>query len=182
MWRIDLNLNYLQTKLFFITFFCLFAIAALCPGRTSASWGTTEEKFFNFADQYIQIEAGMFTAESKNVSGIEVSLTPKPGWKLLAGNSSSIKPLRVKFSPSKCLKLKSSMQYSPPDLSGTDDSGAYSEYYTKTAYIRQEFSRLKCTQKNGFDGVATVTYLLCQNNRCVGPFSKEIRFKALGPR
>lgn len=164
-------MNYLQPVFLFITSFCLLAI--------SASQVFAEEKVFNFDDQYIQIEAGMFTGESKSVFGIEVRMTPKPGWKLLAGNSSSIKPLRLKFSSSKCMKLKGAIQSSPPDLSGTDDSGAYSEYFTKTASLRQEFSRLNCTQKNGLEGTATLTYLLCQDNRCVGPFAREIRFKAL---
>jgi len=157
-------------------------IGALDPGRVSASWENAEEKIFDFDDQYIQIEARKFSGESKSVFGLEVTLTPKPGWKLLASNSSSIKPLRLKFSPSKCLKVKGKTHTSVPDLSGTDDSGAYSEYFTKTASIKQEFSRLKCTQKSGLEGTATLTYLLCQDNRCVGPFLKEIRFQTLDKR
>lgn len=171
-----MNVNYLQPRLFLVTFFCLLAIAALYPDWISAATANREEKIFNFEDQYIQIEARKFSGESKGVFGVEVSLTPKPEWKLCASNSSSIKPLRLKFLPSKCLKLKGTTHYSSPDLSGTDDSGSYSEYYTQTASIRQEFSLLKCAQKNGFVGAATLTYLLCQNNKCVGPFSKELRF------
>lgn len=119
----------------------------------------------------------MFSGSGKSAAGIEVLMTPKPGWKLLAGNSSSIKPLRLKMSSSKCLKMKGAPSYSAPDLSGTDESGAYSEYFTKTASIRQEVTKLKCTQKTGVDSSATLTYLLCQDNKCVGPFSREIRFK-----
>ena len=163
-------MNYLQPGFLFIIFFCFIVI--------SASQAFAEEKVFSFDDQYIQIEAGMFTGESRSVSGIEVRMTPKPGWKLLAGNSSSIKPLKLKLSSLKCMKLKGAMQSSPPDLSGTDDSGSYSEYFTKTASLRQEFSRLNCAQKNGLEGIAALSYLLCQDNRCVGPFIREIRFKA----
>lgn len=136
------------------------------------------EKIFTFDDQYIQIEAGIFTGSSKGTTRIEVRMTPKPGWKILAGNSSSIKPLQVKFSPSKCLKLKGAARYSPPDLAGTDDSGAYSEYFTRTASISQEFLKLKCAPKSGFDSSATLSYLLCQDNKCVGPFSRAIRFRS----
>jgi hypothetical protein len=105
-------------------------------------------------------------------------MTPKAGWKLLADNSASIKPLRLKFAPSKCLKSKGPLHYSKADISGTDDSGAYSEYFTRTAAIRQEFAKLDCTQKNGFASSAALTYLLCQDNKCVGPFTREFRFKA----
>lgn len=171
-----MNYNCLQAKLLSVTFFCLCAIAALYPDRIYAASASRVEKIFNFEDQYIRIEAGRFPAEGKSVSGVEVSLTPKPEWKLCASNSSGIKPLRLKFLPSKCSKLKGTTHYSPPDLSGTDDSGSYSEYYTKTAVIRQELSLLPCAQKTG-EAAATLTYLLCQNNKCVGPFSKEIRFK-----
>jgi hypothetical protein len=164
-------MNCLQPGLLSIISFCFIAISAL--------QAFAEEKVFSFDDQYIQIEAGVFAGASKSVFEIEVRMTPKPGWKLLAGNSSSIKPLRLKFSSSKCMKLKGAMQSSPPDLSGTDDSGSYSEYFTKAASLRQEFSRLNCTQKKGLEGIATLTYLLCQDNRCVGPFTREIRFKAL---
>ncbi len=153
-------------------------MAALYPDRVSGSQENAEEKIFTFDDQYIEIEARKFPGKSKSGFGIEVSMTPKPGWKILASNSSSIKPLRLRFAPSKCLKLKGSPRNSAPDLSATDDSGAYSEYFTKTASIRQEFSPIKCIQKNSVEGIATLTYLLCQDNKCVGPFSKEIRFKA----
>lgn len=149
--------------------FCLTAMAAL-PAVAA-------EKIFSFDDQYIQIEAGISSGTGK-AAALEVLMTPKPGWKLLAGNSSSIKPLRLKVAPSKCLKLQGGTVYSPPDLSGTDDSGAYSEYFTKTASVRQEFFRLKCPQKSALDSSATLTFLLCQDNKCVGPFSKEMKFKA----
>ncbi len=169
-----MHLNNLQSCLPVALLVSLFACAALCPAASAPAG----EKVFNFADQYIQIEAGIFPAESRNAFGLEVRLTPTPEWKLCVSNSSSIKPLRIRFSPAKCLKLKGATHYPPADLSVTDDSGAYSEYYTKTASVRQEFSRLNCTQKNGFNGAAFITYLLCQDNKCVGPFSKEIRFKA----
>ena len=165
-----MKVNCRLSKVLFASSFCLLAL--------SASLANGEEKIFNFDDQYVQIEAGIFTGSSKGTAGIEVLLTPKPGWKLLAGNSSSMKPLRLKFSPSKCLKLKGTPRYSTPDLSGTDDSGAYSEYFTRTASIRQEFSKRKCTQKSGFESSATLSYLLCQDNKCVGPFTREIRFRA----
>lgn len=171
-----MNFKYLPSRLLLITSFCLLAGAALCPDRISAASAKGEGKVFNFEDQYIQIEARKFSGEGKGAFGVEVSLTPKAEWKLLAGNSSSIRPLRLKPLPAKCLKLKGAAQFSPPDLSGTDDSGSYAEYYTKTASIRQEFLLLKCAPKNGLVGAATLTYLLCQNNKCVGPFSKEIRF------
>lgn len=166
-----MNMTYPVTKTLFIISFCLTALGA--------SLADAEEKIFNFSDQYIELEANMFPGESKSVFGLEVTLKPKQGWKVLAGNSSSVKPLRLKISPSKCLKLKDTAKHSAPDLAGTDDSGSYSEYFTKTASIRQEFSRIKCSQKSGLDGIATLTYLLCQDNKCVGPFSKDIRFKGL---
>lgn len=156
---------------------CLIACAVYYPERLAAAPLPEAEKIFTFDDQYIRIEAGMFSAE-RSVVGVELLLTPKPDWKLYASNSSSIKPLRVKFQTSQCLKVKGAPLYSPPDIAITDDSGSYSEYFTKTASIRQEFSRLKCTQKNGFEGTAVVTYLLCQHNKCMGPFTREIRFKA----
>lgn len=134
------------------------------------------EKIFTFEDQYIHIEAALSAGSGKGAAGIEVLMTPTPGWKLLADNSSSLKPLRLKVAPSKCLQLKGLPRYSKPDMAGTDDSGAYSEYYTKMASIRQEFSKRKCTRKSGFDGSATLGYLLCQDNKCVGPFTREIRF------
>jgi hypothetical protein len=154
---------------------CLCVFAALNPARSAAATG---EEVFTFYDQYIQIDASLFPGGNNSTFGLEVRMTPQPGWKLCASNASSIKPLRLKFSLPPCLKVKGTTHYSPPDLSGTDDSGSYSEYFTKTAFIRQEFSRLKCTPKSA-DGVVTATYLLCQDNRCVGPFSREIRFKAL---
>lgn len=173
-----MNLINLSPQLSFYTLLGLLTLSTLDPGKVSAARGAGEEKIFNFDDQYVQIEAGTFNGTSRSVFGIEVLMTPKPGWKLLAGNSSSIKPLRLKFSAAKCLKLKEATRYSVPDLSGTDDSGSYSEYFTKTATIKQEFSRLKCGQINGLESSATLSYLLCQDNKCMGPFSKEIRFKA----
>lgn len=135
-----------------------------------------KEKIFGFDDQYVQIDAGV-TGEGKSSFAVEIQMAPKPGWKLLADNSASTKPLRLKFTASKCLKLKGGTSYSKPDVSGTDESGSYSEYYTKTASIRQEFARQKCDQKSGFNGSATLVYLLCQDNKCVGPFSREMKFR-----
>lgn len=169
-----MNIKHSRSKLFFAALLCLSASAASYPALPAYAG----EKVFNFDDQYVQIAAETLPGESKGAFGIELLMTPKPGWKILAGNSSTVKPLRLKFSPSKCLKLKGATRLPPPDLSGTDDSGAYSEYFTKSTSIRQEFSRLKCTQKEGFDGSVALTYLLCQDNRCVGPFTREIRFKA----
>jgi len=169
-----LNLYFLLSRLFIAACCTLLFLAAPDPARAAEA---DEAKIFSFNDQYIQIDARLFPGESKNVFGLEVRMTPQPGWKLSASNASSIRPLRLKFSLSSCLKVKGTTHFSTPDLSGTDDSGSYSEYFTKTAYINQEFSRLKCAPKGG-DGTATVTYLLCQDNRCVGPFSKDIRFRA----
>ena len=151
---------------------CLVA-CTLCPVT-----GSAEQRQFTFDDQYVQIEAVTVPGENRAGFGIDVRLTPKPGWKLLAANSSTIKPLRLKFSPGQCLKLKGTIRQSTPDVAGTDDSGAYSEYFTQTASLRQDFARLKCARKNGLEGGGTLTYLLCQDNRCVGPFSREFRFKA----
>lgn len=159
-----------------VTMFCLLAVA-MTAGLISAP-PAQAEKIYSFDDQYIQIEAKTVPTENRPVFGIEVNLTPKPGWKLLASNSSSVRPLRLKLSPGKCLQLKGAGQQSAPDWSGTDDSGAFSEYFTNTATIRQDFSRLKCTDRKGFAGSATISYLLCQDNRCVGPFSREFRFSA----
>ena len=153
-------------------------IAVVIPAELLLASAVQADKIYNFDDQYIQIEARTVSGESRSVFGMEVSLTPKPGWKLLASNSSSIRPLRLKFTSGKCLQLKGAAQQSAPDWSGTDDSGAYSEYYTKTAIIKQELARLKCSDKKGFAGNAAISYLLCQDNRCVGPFSREIRFSA----
>jgi hypothetical protein len=160
-----------------IACFGLCALIGFYPEKVSAA-AASAGKVFNFDDQYVQLEAGIFPGESRSAFGIEVTMTPKPGWKILAGNSSGVKALRLKFSPAKCLKMNGATQISPADWSGTDDSGAFSEYFTKTASLRQEFSTQKCTQKNGLEGRANLTYLLCQDNRCVGPFSREFRFKA----
>lgn len=154
----------------------LFALLALLAMGSSPA--AAAERIFAFDDQYVQIEAGYFPAAGKGDFGIEVLMTPKPGWKILADNSSGSKPLRLKVSPGKCLKAKGSTHFSAPDHSATDESGAYSEHYTKSASIRQEFSRQKCSQKGGYEGSAALTYLLCQDNRCVGPFNREIKFKA----
>lgn len=171
----------LKRSLSVAAFLCLSLLADLVPVRIAAAAAPAGEKFFNFADQYVEIEAGMFHGASKGGVGIEVQLTPQAGWKLCASNSSSVRPLRLKLLANKCLKEKSAPYYPPPDLGVTDDSGAYSEYYTKTAALRQEYSRLKCApQKKDVAGVVTVTYLLCQDNKCVGPFSREIKFRAAG--
>ena len=170
-----MNLSALKSKL---TVTLLGLCATLIPAELFSASTVTADKIYNFDDQYIQIEARTVFGESRSAFGMEVSLTPKPGWKLLASNSSSIRPLRLKTSPGKCLQLKGAVQQSAPDWSGTDDSGAFSEYFTKTATIRQEFSRLKCADKKGFTGSAAISYLLCQDNRCVGPFSREFRFTA----
>lgn len=159
-----------------VTLFSLFA-TVITAGLLLAS-PALAEKIYNFDDQYIQIEARTVSGENRSAFGMEVSLTPKPGWKLLASNSSSLKPLRFKLSPGKCMQLKGAVQQSEPDWSGTDDSGVFSEYFTKRATIKQELLRLKCANKKGLAGSATISYLLCQDNRCVGPFSKEIRFTA----
>ncbi len=169
-----MNLNYLKIGLLFVA--TIFVIAVAAPEAYSG------EKIFKYDDQYVRIEAGMISGGSKGTAGIEVLMTPMSGWKLLADNSSSIKPLRLKLLSSKCLQLKDATQFSPPDLSGTDDSGVYSEYFTKTATLRQEFSLLKCLPKSGLVSSATLTYLLCQNNKCVGPFSREIKFKVSGQK
>lgn len=170
-----MNLSPLKSQLA-VTLLGLFAAAI--PANLLSASPALAERIYNFDDQYIQIEAKTVSGENRSVFGMEISLTPKPGWKLLASNSSSIRPLRLKFTPGKCLKLKGASQQSAPDWSGTDDSGAFSEYYTKTAVIKQEISRLKCTDKKGFAGSAAISYLLCQDNRCVGPFSREIRYTA----
>lgn len=167
--------SYFKTELA-VTLFCLIAVAI--PSELLSASTAWAEKIYNFDDQYIQIQAGTVSGENRSVLGLEVSLTPKPGWKLLASNSSSIRPLRLKVAPGKCLQLKGTGQQSAPDWSGTDDSGAFSEYYTKTAIIKQELARVKCTDKKGLTGSAAIAYLLCQDNRCVGPFSREIRFTA----
>lgn len=160
------------------TLFVFFAVAL--PLELLSAPSLQAEKIYNFDDQYIQIEAKTVSVDGRAAFGIEVYLTPKPGWKLLASNSSSIKPLRLKFSPGKCLQLKGAGQQSLPDWSGTDDSGAFSEYFTKTATMKQELLRMKCADKKGLAGRAAISYLLCQDNRCVGPFSREIRFTAPG--
>lgn len=136
------------------------------------------EQVFVHDDQYIRIEAGLATGENRGQFGLEIGMTPKPGWKLLVDNSSGTKPLRFKFSPGKCLQLKGKTRIPAADLAGNDESGAYSEYFTRTATVRQDFTRLACGQKKRVEGAATLSYLLCQDNKCVGPFTREIRFKA----
>lgn len=166
----DLNSNKFHASYVVLVSFCLLAVSA---APVSAA-----RKIYTFDDQYVQIEAGTFSPENKGAPGIEVLMTPKPGWKLLAGNSSSLKPLRLKFAPMKCLKPKGATLFSTPDVAGTDDSGEYSEYFTKTASVRQEFSKQKCQQQSISDASATLSYLLCQDNKCMGPFAREIKFKA----
>ena len=166
--------HYIQAKLVVIALGSLLAV----PAFTTVQAAATGEQVFAYDDQYIQIEAELASGENKGQFGLEIGLTPKPGWKLLVDNSSGSKPLRLKFSPGKCLKLKGKTKIPAPDLAGNDESGAYSEYFTQKATIRQDFTRLACGQKKGGEGVATLGYLLCQDNKCVGPFSREIRFKA----
>jgi len=169
------NKHYVQAKLFVIALGSLLAVSALTTVQVAAASG---EQVFVYDDQYIQIEAGTAPGEDKAQFGLEIGLTPKPGWKVLVDNSSGSKPLRLKFSPGKCLKLKGKTRIPAPDLAGNDESGAYSEYFTQKAIIRQDFTRLACGQKKGVEGAATLSYLLCQDNKCVGPFSREIRFRA----
>ncbi len=173
-----MNRSYLQPKRLTVLLYCLVMISIHSSEKTFAAAATGEEKIFHFDDQYILIETVKLAGESRSSTGVEIRMTPKPGWKLLADNSSAIKPLRIKFSPSKCMKLKGVTNYSQPDQSGMDDSGSYSEYFTRTAYIRQEFARVKCKDKDEKDVQATLVYLLCQDSRCVGPFSRELRLKA----
>ncbi len=145
------------------------------PVKGGATAAYAGEQVFSHDDQYIRIGAEL-VPEDKGQFGLEIVMVPKPGWKLLADNSSGSKPLRLKFSPGKCLKLKGKTRMPAPDLAGTDESGAYSEYYTKETVIRQDFTRLAC--KKGGEGSVALSYLLCQDNKCVGPFSREIRFRA----
>jgi len=149
----------------------------MTPERVAAATRNGEQ-FYAFDDQYVQIEAGLVPGEQSAQFSLEIGMTPQPGWKLLVDNSSGSKPLRFKFAPGKCLKVKGKTRIPAADLSGTDESGAYSEYFTRKATIRQDFTRLACGPKKAAEGAATVSYLLCQNNKCVGPFSREIRFKA----
>lgn len=167
--------HYIQAKLVVIALGSLLAVPAITTVQVAAATG---EQVFAYDDQYIQIEAGLTSGENKGQFGLEIGLTPKPGWKLLVDNSSGSKPLRLKFSPGKCLKLKGKTKIPAPDLAGNDESGAYSEYFTQKATIMQDFTRLACGQNKGGEGTATLSYLLCQDNKCVGPFSREIRFKA----
>lgn len=131
---------------------------------------------YSFEDQHISIEGEVKSAAGKKSATIELKMTPKAGWKLLADNSSDTKPLRLAVGGAKCIKAKGVANFSKPDISGYDESGAFSEYYTKTATARQEFSRQGCG-KNDADPVARLTYLLCQESRCVGPFSRELRVR-----
>lgn len=141
-----------------------------------SSTASAQEKVDSYEDQYLEISAGV-SRTGKNGVMLKVIMTPRPGWKLLADNSSGTRPLRLKPSGSKCLKVKGAALFSKPDLAGTDDSGVYSEYYLKEAAVMQEFSSLPCSQKNLTMGSAALTYLLCQESKCVGPFSRELKFK-----
>lgn len=159
----------------------LLALAALLASQVLTAMvaeAAEAEQVFVHDDQYIRIEAGLATGENKGQFGLEIGMTPKPGWKLLVDNSSGTKPLRFKFSPGKCLQLKGKTRIPAADLAGNDESGAYSEYFTGTATVRQDFTRLACGQKKRVEGTAALSYLLCQDNKCVGPFTREIRFKA----
>jgi hypothetical protein len=167
------NKQTVHTKLAAVAAGVFLAVAACSVAAAAGS----AESVFSHDDQYILIEAGLVQGESSSQFGLEIGLTPKPGWKILVDNSSGSKPLRLKFSPGKCLKLKGKPRIPAPDLAGNDESGAYSEYFTGKATIRQDFT-LSCGQKKGTEGIASLSYLLCQDNRCVGPFSREIRFRA----
>jgi len=155
----------------------LLALLSLLP-TASLPAEAAGDKVYAFEDQQIRIEAAVASVSARGDFDLQISMNPRSGWKILADNSSGSKPLRLKFSPGKCLKLKGKSSMPAPDLAGTDESGAYSEYYTKETVFRQEFGRLPCGQKKGAEGVASISYLLCQDKRCVGPFSREMRFKA----
>lgn|GEM_PF-2185697 len=172
-----MNKHRVPRKLILLALSSLLAVFPF-PWEGVATAAHEGERVFTHDDQYIQLEAVLVPGENKAQFGLEIVLTPKPGWKLLVDNSSGSKPLRLKFSPGKCLKLKGKTRIPAPDLAGTDESGAYSEYFTKEAIIRQEFTRLGCGQKKGGEGSASLSYLLCQDNKCVGPFSREMRFRA----
>jgi len=171
------NKHYVQTKLVVLALCSFLAIAPFAAVQVAAAIQAGEQVFAH-DDQYIKVEAGLVPGENRAQFGLEIGLTPKPGWKLLVDNSSGTKPLRLKFLPGKCLKLLGRPKIPAPDLAGNDESGAYSEYFTRKATIRQDFTRLACGQKKGANGSATLSYLLCQDNKCVGPFSREIRFMA----
>lgn len=173
-----MNPHCAQQQLVSLALGSLLTLAALMPGKAAAAG----ERIFTYDDQYIGIEAGVVPGGDKNQFGLELGLAPKPGWKLLVDNSSGSKPLRLKFSPGKCLKLKGKSIVPAPDLAGTDESGAYSEYFTTETTIRQDFTRLTCGQKKVAEGSLSLSYLLCQHNKCVGPFSREIRFRPPGQR
>lgn len=172
-----MNKQYVKPRLTVLAL-CALLAAAPFPSVRVAAAADAGDQIFTYDDQYLQVEAGLVPGESRAQFGLEIGLTPKPGWKLLVDNSSGSKPLRLKFSPGKCLKLKGKTRIPAPDLAGNDESGAYSEYFTKEATIRQDFTRLACGQKKGAEGGVTLSYLLCQDNKCVGPFSREIRFRA----
>lgn len=167
--------HHVKPKLILLTLGMLLAVAPFPGEGATANPG---ERVFSHDDQYIQLDAVLVPGENRTNFGLEIVMEPKPGWKLLADNSSGSKPLRLKFSPGKCLKLKGKPRIPAPDQAGTDESGAYSEYFTKEVVIRQDFTRLACGQKKGGEGFASLSYLLCQENKCVGPFSREIRFRA----
>ncbi|NVN98144.1 MAG: hypothetical protein HXX17_02395 [Geobacteraceae bacterium] len=131
---------------------------------------------YSFEDQHIRIEGEVKSAAGKKSATLELKMTPKEGWKLLADNSSGTKPLRLTVGGARCIKASGVASFSKPDISGYDESGAYSEYYTKTATAKQEFTRQGCG-KNDSEPVAKLTYLLCQESRCVGPFSRELKAK-----
>lgn len=155
-----------------------FLLAAICLSAAvysgEASAQSSKERIYSFEDQQLRIEAELQPVTKAGLV-FSATLTPKTGWKILAGNSSGIKPLKAVFKPGKCLKTRGATRFTEPDWSGTDDSGAYSEYYTKSAGLSQEFSRISC--KGGNEAAATITYLLCQDNKCVGPLHKDITFK-----
>lgn len=167
----------MQAKLILLALGSLIVVAPSATVRVAAA-AQAGEQMFSHEDQYIRLEAGVVPGENSAQFGLEIGLTPKPDWKILVDNSSGSKPLRLKFYPGKCIKLKGKSRIPAPDLAGTDESGAYSEYFTRKATIRQDFTRLACGEKRKGEGSATLSYLLCQNNKCVGPFSREFRFRA----
>lgn len=158
-------------------FCCLLAIAGY-PERLPAAPSPAGVQVSSYDDAYIRIEAAVVPAESRQTVVYELRLTPQAGWKISVDNASAIKPLRIAFQGGKCLKAKGAPRYPAADLAGTDESGSYSEYYTKTAVVKQEFTRLACAPAGGYGGSAKLTYLLCQDNRCIGPFTREIKFKS----
>ncbi|HZV81258.1 MAG TPA: hypothetical protein VFF53_03720, partial [Geobacteraceae bacterium] len=99
-----MNKRCVQPKLMVIALSSFLAVAAFSSERVAAA-ARPGEQVFAYDDQYVQLEAGVVPGEGKAQFGLEIGMTPKPGWKILADNSSGTKPLRLKFSPGKCLKV-----------------------------------------------------------------------------